>query len=74
MAWSPHKMLGAPLQCSAVLTRHVGALADCNSTHAEYLYQPDKLHADCDLGDKASGGLLRDRPLPVRHIPGSVPR
>jgi len=53
VAWSPHKMLGAPLQCSAVLTRHVGALADCNSTHAEYLYQPDKLHADCDLGDKS---------------------
>lgn len=53
VAWSPHKMLGAPLQCSAVLTRHPGALSACNATGAAYLYQPDKLHADADLGDKS---------------------
>lgn len=47
-------MLGAPLQCSAFLTRHAGLLEDCNATHAEYLYQPDKLHTECDLGDKVS--------------------
>ena len=56
MAWSPHKMLGAPLQCSAILTRHTGILADCNASRAEYLFQPDKLNADSDLGDKVRTG------------------
>ena len=51
IAWSPHKMLGAPLQCSAVLTRHPERLLACNETQAEYLFQPDKLHAEQDLGD-----------------------
>jgi len=52
LAWNPHKMIGSSLQCSAFLTRHVGLLAKTNSANAAYLFQPDKLHGDLDLGDK----------------------
>ncbi|CAG9465452.1 unnamed protein product [Pedinophyceae sp. YPF-701] len=52
LTWSPHKMLGMPMQCSAFLTRHAGALAACNAEGANYLFQHDKLHAAEDLGDK----------------------
>merc|ERR1712107_936639 len=52
IAWNPHKMSGACLQCSAFLTRHVGLLAKTNGTKAAYLFQPDKLNASLDMGDK----------------------
>ena len=52
MACSLHKMLGATLQCSVFMTSHAGALRACNATSAAYLFQPDKLFADLDLGDK----------------------
>lgn len=42
-AINPHKMLGAPLQCSMFLTHHSGILKECNAAHAEYLFQPDKV-------------------------------
>ena len=50
--WNPHKMLGATLQCSVFLTRHENKLAECNATSASYLFQPDKLYTEFDLGDK----------------------
>jgi len=51
-AWNPHKMSGVGLQCSAFLTRHKGLLARANAAQAAYLFQPDKLNADLDIGDK----------------------
>merc|ERR1719401_1033120 len=52
LAWNPHKMSGATLQCSAFLTSRVGLLARTNGTKAAYLFQPDKLNGSLDLGDK----------------------
>jgi len=52
LAWNAHKLMGAPLQCSAFITRHPGALQATCSTKAAYLFQPDKLYAEYDLGDK----------------------
>jgi hypothetical protein len=37
-------MLGAPLQCSAFITKHPESLAPCNSLSASYLFQPDKFY------------------------------
>ncbi|KAK9843716.1 hypothetical protein WJX81_003497 [Elliptochloris bilobata] len=52
LALNPHKMMGLPLQCSVFLARREGLLQSTNSSNADYLFQPDKLHADMDLGDK----------------------
>eukprot|EP00939_MAST-03C_sp_MAST-3C-sp1_P003539 g3539.t1 len=52
ISWNPHKMSGAPLQCSIFLTSHANVLKETNGTNAAYLFQPDKLHADLDTGDK----------------------
>eukprot|EP00940_MAST-03C_sp_MAST-3C-sp2_P001201 g1201.t1 len=52
LAWNPHKMSGAPLQCSIFLTRYPGILEKTNGTKAAYLFQPDKLHTELDSGDK----------------------
>lgn len=51
LAWNLHKMIGVPQQCSALLVRHPGLLKTTFATHAEYLFQPDKPHADLDTGD-----------------------
>ncbi|XP_006634608.2 glutamate decarboxylase 1 [Lepisosteus oculatus] len=53
VTWNPHKMMGIPLQCSAILVRKKGLLQSCNQLCAEYLFQPDK-HYDVsyDTGDK----------------------
>ena len=51
-AWNPHKLMGAPLQCSVYITRHQGILKQANGMSASYLFQPDKLYTECDLGDK----------------------
>ncbi|XP_036412272.1 glutamate decarboxylase 1 [Colossoma macropomum] len=54
ITWNPHKMMGVPLQCSAILVRKKGLLQECNQLCAEYLFQPDK-HYDVsyDTGDKS---------------------
>jgi len=51
-AWSPHKMLNMALQCSVIMTRHPGLMMEANGYEAAYLFQPDKLNADQDLGKK----------------------
>ncbi|XP_052075938.1 glutamate decarboxylase 2-like [Mytilus californianus] len=57
MTWNPHKMMGTPLQCSAILLKEkiiIGVLLDVNQTGATYLYHKDK-HYDTsfDTGDKS---------------------
>ncbi|XP_073533633.1 glutamate decarboxylase 2 [Phyllobates terribilis] len=54
VTWNPHKMMGVPLQCSALLVREEGLMQNCNQMHASYLFQQDK-HYDLsyDTGDKA---------------------
>lgn len=52
LAWNPHKMLGAPLQCSPFFTKHKGLLRECNSAQATYLFQQDKVYdVNYDIGD-----------------------
>lgn len=53
VGWNAHKMLGLPSQCAAFISRHPGVLQDTNATHAPYLFQPDKLHGEYDIGDKS---------------------
>uniref|UniRef100_A0A8C5AMR3 Glutamate decarboxylase 1b n=1 Tax=Gadus morhua TaxID=8049 RepID=A0A8C5AMR3_GADMO len=54
VTWNPHKMMGVPLQCSAILVREKGVLAGCNSMCAGYLFQPDKQYdVTYDTGDMA---------------------
>lgn len=51
--WNPHKLLAAPQQCSAFLTKHEKILSECHSTHATYLFQKDKFYdIKWDTGDK----------------------
>uniref|UniRef100_A0A8C4KYM7 Glutamate decarboxylase 1 n=1 Tax=Equus asinus TaxID=9793 RepID=A0A8C4KYM7_EQUAS len=53
VTWNPHKLMGVPLQCSAILIREKGLLEACNQMQAGYLFQPDKLYnVDFDTGDK----------------------
>lgn len=51
LAWNLHKMLGVTQQCAALLVRRAGALRAAFATGAEYLFQPDKPHAELDTGD-----------------------
>lgn len=54
IAWNPHKMIGAPLQCSAFIVRHAGLLHQANSASATYLFQQDKFYdVKYDTGDKS---------------------
>ncbi|KAJ8036303.1 Cysteine sulfinic acid decarboxylase [Holothuria leucospilota] len=55
VTWCPHKLLGAPLQCSALLLNNKGnILKDCMSAKAKYLYQDDKCYdVTFDTGDKS---------------------
>uniref|UniRef100_G1U7N6 Glutamate decarboxylase 1 n=2 Tax=Oryctolagus cuniculus TaxID=9986 RepID=G1U7N6_RABIT len=54
VTWNPHKLMGVPLQCSAILIREKGLLEACNQMQAGYLFQPDKLYnVDFDTGDKS---------------------
>ncbi|XP_056643032.1 cysteine sulfinic acid decarboxylase [Diorhabda sublineata] len=51
--WNPHKLLAAPQQCSTLLIRHKGILAEVNGTQAAYLFQKDKFYdTSYDTGDK----------------------
>ncbi|XP_028909514.1 glutamate decarboxylase 1-like isoform X1 [Ornithorhynchus anatinus] len=54
VTWNPHKLMGVPLQCSAILVREQGLLKACNQMCASYLFQPDKQYDTAyDTGDKA---------------------
>lgn len=50
ITWNPHKMMGVPLACSALLIREKGRLAATNSLHADYLFH-DNEAASYDMGD-----------------------
>ncbi len=50
--WNLHKMMGLTQQCTALLVREPGRLASCFSDNADYLFQPDKLNAGYDNGDR----------------------
>ncbi|XP_064149281.1 glutamate decarboxylase 1-like [Loxodonta africana] len=53
VTWNPHKLMGAPLQCSAILIQEKDLLEACNQMRAGYLFQPDKLYnVEFDTGDK----------------------
>ena len=53
ISWNPHKMLGCALQTSIFLVSGTGdKLKQANGTHASYLFQPDKLFTEYDVGDK----------------------
>uniref|UniRef100_A0A7N8YID6 Glutamate decarboxylase like 1 n=1 Tax=Mastacembelus armatus TaxID=205130 RepID=A0A7N8YID6_9TELE len=55
MAWNPHKMMMASLQCSAFLVRDkTSLLQHCHSAQASYLFQQDKFYdVSYDTGDKS---------------------
>lgn len=53
VTWNPHKMMGLPLQCSAINTKHLGLMQQVNSANAKYLFQKDKLNIEHDTGDKS---------------------
>uniref|UniRef100_A0A8D9B1X8 Cysteine sulfinic acid decarboxylase n=1 Tax=Cacopsylla melanoneura TaxID=428564 RepID=A0A8D9B1X8_9HEMI len=54
VSWNPHKMLGAPLQCSILLIKEKGLLHQSNASAATYLFQQDKFYdVSFDTGDKS---------------------
>ena len=53
IAWCAHKLLGAPTQCAAFITKHGNHLLPCNASAASYLFQPEKCGAAFDPGDKS---------------------
>ncbi|CAK1593968.1 unnamed protein product [Parnassius mnemosyne] len=54
VSWNPHKMAGAPLQCSVFLVREKGLLHAANCASAQYLFQQDKFYdITYDTGDKS---------------------
>ncbi|XP_035984904.1 acidic amino acid decarboxylase GADL1 [Fundulus heteroclitus] len=55
VAWNPHKMLMACLQCSVFLVRDKTRLLQrCHSARASYLFQQDKFYdLSYDTGDKS---------------------
>ncbi|XP_061652578.1 glutamate decarboxylase 1 [Phyllopteryx taeniolatus] len=54
VTWNPHKMMGVPLQCSAILIKKKGLLQQCNELGAPYLFQKDKFYdVSYDTGDKS---------------------
>ncbi len=50
--WNLHKMMGMTQQCTALLVREPELLAPCFALNADYLFQPDKLNAEFDSGDR----------------------
>ncbi|CAL9705240.1 unnamed protein product [Knipowitschia caucasica] len=55
VAWNPHKMMMASLQCCALVVRdQKHLLQDCYSAKASYLFQQDKFYdVSFDFGDKS---------------------
>ena len=52
VTWNPHKGMGVPIQCSAlILNNHLGELEKSNSSDAEYLFQKNE-GSEYDFGDK----------------------
>lgn len=52
MTWNPHKMMGVPLACSALLMRERGRLKATNAMGADYLFHDDgDDDSRFDLGD-----------------------
>jgi glutamate/tyrosine decarboxylase-like PLP-dependent enzyme len=49
--FNPHKLIGAPQQTTAFVTRHKGILKAANSNGAKYLFDSRKNGAEYDLGD-----------------------
>lgn len=52
LVWNLHKMMGMTQQCTALLVRDPTQLTPCFADRADYLFQPDKLNADYDSGDR----------------------
>jgi len=50
--WNLHKMMGMTQQCTALLVRDPTQLAPCFADRADYIFQPDKLNAEYDSGDR----------------------
>lgn len=50
LAWNPHKTMGVPLHCSALLVREPGRLLATFAHHADYLFH-DTAEAARDRGD-----------------------
>ncbi|XP_069816504.1 acidic amino acid decarboxylase GADL1 isoform X3 [Dendropsophus ebraccatus] len=55
VAWNPHKMLMAGIQCCALLVKdNMDLLKRCHSAEASYLFQQDKFYdVRYDTGDKS---------------------
>uniref|UniRef100_A0A7M4EA87 Glutamate decarboxylase like 1 n=1 Tax=Crocodylus porosus TaxID=8502 RepID=A0A7M4EA87_CROPO len=55
VAWNPHKMLMAGIQCCALLAKNnLDLLKKCYSANASYLFQQDKFYdVSYDTGDKS---------------------
>ncbi|XP_078520065.1 acidic amino acid decarboxylase GADL1 [Lissotriton helveticus] len=55
VAWNPHKMLMAGIQCCALLVKDTSNLLQrCHSANASYLFQKDKFYdVKYDTGDKS---------------------
>lgn len=51
--WNLHKMMGMTQQCTALLVRDPTQLEACFAGNADYLFQPDKLNAEFDSGDRS---------------------
>lgn len=53
VTWNLHKLLAAPQQCAAFLTKERDILQKCHSSNATYLFQQDKFYnTKYDVGDK----------------------
>lgn len=52
LVWNLHKMAGMTQQCTVLLVREPELLAPCFALQADYLFQPDKLYAEYDSGDR----------------------
>ncbi len=50
--WNPHKMMGLTQQCTLFVVSEPERLDACFSSKADYLFQPDKLNAELDSGDR----------------------
>jgi glutamate decarboxylase len=52
LTWNPHKMMGVPLACAALLMKRPGSLVAALGMNADYLFHEDA-EADWDLGDRS---------------------
>lgn len=52
VTWNPHKMMGVPLACAALLTRKKGTLVSTMGMNADYLFHEGETD-DWNLGDRS---------------------